>query len=165
MAHNALTALYYTCPPNYTCGGPAHGAWYTIDSILTLMGIGVPMLKREKFDTTEYQKSIRKTAVTAESVVEGYIGHKSHIISESIRSILFDFRQRSMREENAVTDRALLQVLQWYFKKSGTDPKVFASRIADEVHDELIVNDPADEIDKLIKEGEAEAEAEEEESE
>lgn len=143
IAHNALTALFYTCPPNYTCGGPAYGAWNTIDSILTLMGIGVPMLKRGvDFDSTKYQEAVRKNAVTKGGVISGYIQHKSQIISEALRSTVYDFREGDFREPPAITEKALLQVLQWFCQTAKVDPKKLADRLLTEVHDELIQNEP-----------------------
>lgn len=142
IAHNVLTALYFTCPPNYACGGPAYAAHASMDSILHLMGIGVPMLQRGPFDSREYQKGVRRQAVGKDSVITGYVEHKSQILSEALRSILFDHRQGQPREEGEVIQKALLQVLQWYFSKAGLDPEKFIARLRDETHDELIQSEP-----------------------
>jgi len=145
FAHNMLSILYYTCPSNYQCGGPSYAATNAVDAILHLMGIGVPMFTRHgPVDTSDFEKSIRDHAIKKESLLGGYVEHKSQILSGALHTMLFDTRRKELREDQEVTESSILSVVQWYLKKTGVNKESFIKRLQEESHDTLTQMENAD---------------------
>lgn len=138
LAQKMAKFLFLDCPPNYSCGGPAYAALTSMDAILSLMGIGIAMIQRQGGgNTEEYQKYVKESAVTGEGILSTFVQHKSQVLAGALHAILCDLRTRNPRECREVTDNALLAVIQWYLKKTRTDPKAFIGRILKNDHDEL----------------------------
>lgn len=141
IAQKMLTILELNCPDNYNCGGPAYGAVAATETILHRMGIGTSMMLRRSTNPEymlEFQKEIRRSAVTGNTILGEFSQHKSQILSTALYSLLFDVRRGTLRECDEVTEKALLTVLEWYFSKSGADRRAFWKKLQEGGHDELI---------------------------
>jgi hypothetical protein len=140
LAQKMLRILALNCPPNYHCGGPAYAATSAVDNILHLMGIGVALLQREERndDMKEFQGRVIKDAVCGSTIINQFVQHKSQILSAAIHSVVSDLRRNKLRECEEVTEEALLSVLEWYFKKTGSSIDLFVEKLKNGGHDELI---------------------------
>jgi hypothetical protein len=140
LAQKMLRILALNCPPNYHCGGPAYAATSAVDNILHLMGIGVALLQREERgdDMADFQERVRHDAVCGGGIINQFVQHKSQILSASIHSVIADLRRNKLRECEEVTEEALLSVLEWYFKKTGSSMDAFLTKLKAGGHDELI---------------------------
>lgn len=137
LAQKMAKFLFLDCPPNYACGGPAYAALASMDAILSLMGVGIAMIQRQGGNTDEFQKHVKETCVAGEGILGTYVQHKSQVLAGALHAILCDLKTRNPRECREVTENALLAVLQWYLKKTKTDPKTFVEKILKNDHDEL----------------------------
>lgn len=139
IAQRMLRILALNCPPNYHCGGPAYAATSSVDTILHLMGIGVAMLQRSGRDAgiVEFEDYIKKNAVSGDTVIDQFMEHKSKVLSAAMHCILADIRRDQFRECDEVTEDALLTVMQWYLKKSGTSMEDFTKKLEKGGYDNL----------------------------
>lgn len=139
VAHRMVSVLFYTCPDNYQCGGPAEAAMSAVDSILHVMGIGVPLLQKTSHeDTSEYQKAIREHAVTHDSIMGGYVQHRSQILSSALFSLMYDMRQRDFRTIPEATEKAILSLIHWFCQKRNMKPEDLLALLKEDVHDEVV---------------------------
>lgn len=138
VAQKMVNILHFNCPPNYQCGGPAEAAHASMDVILHLMGVGMAMLQRKQhYDTEEWQKYIRSSAVNGEGIIEGFVQHKSQILSGALYAVLANPRVKTTRECEEVSEKALLTLLQWFFEKTKLTKEELFNKL-DGSHDELI---------------------------
>ncbi len=141
VAQKLVNILFFNCPSNYECGGPAYAAQVSLDTILHLMGIGIAFLhKQQQRDShqAEYEKHIWQEAVSSNSILKGLVQHKSQILGSALYSIMANIREQDLRESPEVTEEALLMLLQYYFEKSGASKEEFWNRLQKMDHDELI---------------------------
>lgn len=140
VAQKLLTNLFFNCPANYHCGGPAYGALATLDTILHLMGVGVAVLQQqgaEKGAMAEYEKQVRAESVCGTSILGGFMQHKSQILAGSLHAILVNSREKRFRECPEVTEKAMLMLVQYYLDKSGTSKEEFWQKVLKADHNEL----------------------------
>lgn len=138
IAQKMTKMLFLDCPANYNCGGPAFAALASMDAILTLMGVGITMIQRSGGGTSEeYQKFVKASAVEGSGILSTYVQHKSQILAGALHAVLCDLKTQKTRECREVTENALLAAIQWFLKKTQTDPKVFIEKILASDHDEL----------------------------
>jgi hypothetical protein len=138
IAQKMVNILHFNCPANYQCGGPAEAAHSSMDAILHLMGVGVAMLQRKQhYDTSDWQRYVRDSAVAGEGVLEGFVQHKSQILSGALYAVLADTRRKDTRECEEVSEKALLSLLQWFCGKTGITKEDLLNKM-DGTHDELI---------------------------
>lgn len=145
-AQKMVSLLALNCPSNYNCGGPAYGAAILCDTLLQLMGVGTAVVTRRSrtIDTTEFQKRIRKEAVSGDSVLGKYFQHKAQIVAGSVHAILYDLREEKIREHPEVLEKAMLSIVHWYLEKSGTSLEDFTKKLLAGGHDELFQIEQAD---------------------
>lgn len=139
VAQKMVNILALNCPPNYHCGGPAYAAVASMDEILHLMGIGVTMLQRRGNDKNEaFEKGVHEHAVLKQSILGGFVQHKSQIVAGAIRAIMYDPRGKKLREPEPVAEAALLSVVEWYLYKTGRSKDDFVKKLKESTRDELI---------------------------
>ena len=140
IAQKMINILFINCPANYQCGGPAYAAQNALDSILHLMGIGVAMLQRQRRadDMSAFERQMRHDAVCGNSILKGFVQHKSQVLGSGLYSLLANIREKSFRESDEVTEEALLMIMQYYFHKTGASKEDFWKRLQTMDHDELI---------------------------
>lgn len=140
VAQKMVNILFFNCPADYACGGPAYAAQSGLDTILHQMGIGVAILQHKggHGGMGEYEQHLRKTAVTGSSIMSAFIQHKSHILAAALHAVMASNRDKVFRENGEVTREALLMLLQYYFDKSGDSKEDFWKRLLTNSHDELI---------------------------
>ncbi len=139
VAQKMVNILALNCPPNYHCGGPAYSAVAAMDSILYLMGIGVTMLQRRNNEKVEaFERSVHEHAVPKQSILGGFIQHKSQIVAGALHAVLTNPREKKLREPEPVTEAALLSTVEWYLHKTGRSKDDFMKKLKESTHDELI---------------------------
>lgn len=140
VAQKMVNILFFNCPADYACGGPAYAAQSGLDTILHQMGIGVAILQHKGANTGmgEYEKHLRKMSITGPSIMSAFIQHKSHILGAALQSVMASNRDQTFRENPEVTREALLMLLQYYFDKSGDSKEDFWKKLLENSHDELI---------------------------
>lgn len=139
VAQKMVNILALNCPPNYHCGGPAYAASSAMDAILHLMGIGVTMLQSRSNEGNEaFEKSVQEHAVYKQSILGGYIQHKSQILAGALHSVFSNPRERGLREPEPISEAALLSLIEWYLFKAGIPKESFIEKLKASNHDELI---------------------------
>jgi hypothetical protein len=139
VAQKMVNILALNCPPNYHCGGPAYSAVASMDAILHLMGIGVTMLQRRGNDRNEaFEKSVHEHAVPKQSILGGFVQHKSQIVAGAIYAVLSNPREKKLREPEPIAEAALLSAVEWFLHKTGRSKDEFARKLKESTHDELI---------------------------
>lgn len=139
VAQKMVNILALNCPPNYHCGGPAYSAVAAMDTILHLMGIGVTMLQRRGNDNNEeFEKNVHEHAVPKQSILGGFVQHKSQIVAGALHAVLANPREKKLREPEPIAEAALLSTVEWFLNKTGRTKDDFVKKLKESTHDELI---------------------------
>lgn len=146
VAQRMANILAFSCPPTYRCGGPSFAAQIALDTILHIMGVGQAVLQKtgKSEASDKFEASVKEGAIAGSSMIKGFVKHKSQILAGALHTMVIDLRTEQFRECPEVTEEAMLSLVEWYLRKSGSTKEEFMKKLDEGGHDQLVELDKSE---------------------